>query len=166
MGARIPCVHGGSTSPAPAPTTCCRSPAGPPEQPLLEAAETRLALQGEPAGATAMDEVVRLLRATAAGFAALDPTPAPGIEPGAFVLPQALDSALAHGDENVRALLLARVDRRLRALAPRGQTPSRRLAVERAVAPLLFGRGPLVAETASWNAPALAAVISGGRRAR
>jgi hypothetical protein len=132
-------------------------PPGWPAGPLLEAAEARLAAGRPPAPASLAEELAPALRASAAALAVSAPTPEGTVPAEPLVLPRALEEALAPGDEQVRALLRARIDQRLRALAPHGQTPTRRLAVERAVAPLLSGRGPLVAETGGWDAAALAA---------
>lgn len=138
--------------------------AGPPAQRLFAAAEERLAAARPQRAASALDELVRTVRATAtanlaAGAQAQPPASALDTT---LALPPALDKALVAGDTEVRTLLLGRADQRLRALAPLRETPTRRLAVERAVAPLLSGRGPLVAETGGWTAPALAGAIAGG----
>lgn len=141
--------------------------AGPPAERLVAAAEERLAAPRPQREATALDELVRIVRSTAAanlaaGTADDAAAPAFALDAAALVLPPAVDKALAPGDTEIRTLLLARADQRLRALAPLRETPTRRRAVERAVAPLLTGRGPLVAEPGGWSGSALARAVAGG----
>ena len=125
---------------------------GPPDSSLLEAAKVRVGTPGP--SVSGSDDLARLLLGTATGFAPVDPAPA-----ALGVLPRELDRVLAPGDDEVRAVLVARTDRRLRDLAARGPAPSRRLVLERVLSPLLSGRQPIVTDPTGWKAEALAAAI-------
>jgi len=133
-------------------------PPGPAPGSLVSAAQTKLAAPA-PAPVTAFAGLVRSVRAAAIASAA--ETAAVPREVGFVALPDAIEAALAPGDPEVRALLLATVDRRSRAATSPQASPTRRRAVERAVAPLLKGDGPLVADPSGWSVPALADAAAG-----
>jgi hypothetical protein len=136
-------------------------PPGPPPQPLLDAVQAKLAAPPAPPDA-ALDGLVRTVRAAAvAAIAAARPAAAPKLDRAAIALPDELDAALAPGDEDVRRLVLATIDQRVRARSAPA-VALRRAAVERAVAPLLSGRGPLVADPAGWSVSSLADVAGAG----
>ena len=134
------------------------APAGGPPTPLVDAVQAKLAA-APPPGAAPLHTLVQTVRAAAAATAAATAVPPPPPALAAPVLPEGLDAALAPGDTGVRDLLLARIDQGSRALA-RGLAPTRRRAIERAVAPLLTGAGPLVADPAGWDVAALARAAS------
>jgi hypothetical protein len=135
-------------------------PGPPPVLPLLDIAEQRLSQPPAPAAGASLDDLVQALRSEASAVATPEAPPTGGIEAAMIRLADELDGVLASGDEDVRTLVLARADQRLRATGPGAGEPSRRLAVERAVAPLLFGREPLVADPTGWNPAALVAAVT------
>ena len=141
--------------------------AGGPPQPLVDAAASRLAAPRPPVAETKLDALVKEVRASASAISALEPGPRPAaIDAAQIALPAAVDQAFARADRDVRALLLARADQRLRAVAPLTLSPTRRVAVERAVAPLLSANAPLVEDTAGWSPQSLAAAAFAGPRIR
>jgi hypothetical protein len=135
-------------------------PPGPAPQPLLDAAQTQLVAPAAPV-ASSVDALVRSLRAATVAVPPKTTAKAPG--PGAVALPDSIEAALAPGDGDVRRLLLARLDQRSRTLG--ATTAGPRLAIERAVAPLLSGRGPLVSDPAGWSVAALADVAGAAKLA-
>jgi hypothetical protein len=130
-------------------------PPAPAPQPLVDAVTAKLAVPAAPRDA-ALDGLVQTMRAAANAGRQLASASAT-LGRSAIVLPAALDAALAPGDDDVRRLVLATIDQRQRGRgASAGAGAPRRLAVERAVAPLLAGGGPLVTDPAGWNVRSLA----------
>lgn len=134
------------------------SPGAPPA--LVAAAESRLSTRPAPASAPVVHDLTTAVRATATGAVTpAVPPPAANLDAASFMLSPGVEQALAPGDEEVRALVLARADAAIRALAPIRETATRRRQVNRAVEPLLRGTGPLLAEAAGWSPTPLASAI-------